>query len=125
MTGTQTCPFCSATISGLVKVCTNCHRPLPASAEGILDESGRQLVIVKEYKGNRDTITAQFQHDMPLVLAQGYRLEHQQLIPGKRGGCLALLGILTLGILFLVVRPKDTLIVTYRLQDKANPPTAP
>ena len=84
-------------------------------ARALREAQDREPVVLKTYTGIRKDITKQFQRDMPRMLAQGYQVESQQLIPGHRGGCLMMLGVVTFGIVALLIRPKDTLMVTYRL----------
>jgi hypothetical protein len=45
----------------------------------------------------------------------GYEVQSHSTLPGKAAGGIACLGVLSLEIIWLFVRPDDTLIVTYRL----------
>jgi hydroxymethylpyrimidine/phosphomethylpyrimidine kinase len=49
-----------------------------------LDDFGPQAVVVKTYAGLREEITARFRRDMLVMADKDYRIESQQLIPGKR-----------------------------------------
>ena len=111
MSGLRECPWCHNQISAIVPACPKCFRSLPELTSG-----ERLPLLVKSYVGQGQDIYRQYQRDLPIMEAQGYRAETQQVIPGHRGGCLMLLGVLTFGILLLFVRPSDTLMVTYRLQ---------
>lgn len=104
------CQWCHATISDITKACPKCFRPLTDT------ETGHQPLVVKSYRGQGQSIYTQYQRDLPIMEARGYTAESQQVIPGQRGGCLMLCGVLTLGLLFLFVRPQNTLMVTYRLK---------
>jgi hypothetical protein len=71
--------------------------------------------VVKTYKGKPGQIQRAFERDMQKMAEQGYEVASQSTLPGKRGGCLGCLGVLTVGLIWLFVRPDDRLIVTYKL----------
>jgi hypothetical protein len=109
------CPFCGKAVSGLLRACPYCFRELPPD-----EETERPPLVIKRYIGQSQDIFRQYQVDLPVMESRGYRVESQQIIQGHRGGCLMALGVLTLGVLLLLARPSDTLMVTYRLKDPAK-----
>jgi hypothetical protein len=69
-------------------------------------------VITRHYRGSQASLTQQCDADASRLLADGYRVESQEVIPGRRG-CLGVsFGVVTLGIWFLFTRPKDVVVVT-------------
>jgi hypothetical protein len=80
-----------------------------------------QDTVVRTYVGSQKGIHDQFVADLRFMQENGYEVVGQSAVPGHRGGCLGCLGVLSLGLLFLFVRPSDALIVTYRRV--APPPT--
>ncbi|HCG02336.1 MAG TPA: hypothetical protein DEV93_17565 [Chloroflexi bacterium] len=73
-----------------------------------------QDTVIRTYTGSQTSIYRQFEADLRWMQERGYEVVSQSAMTGHRGGCMGCLGVLTLGILFLFVRPSDTLIVTYR-----------
>jgi len=73
-----------------------------------------QETLVRHYTGSSSSIRRQYEADQRRLAAQGYEVANQTVVPGRRGCPMTILGVLTLGILLIVMRPKDTMIVAYR-----------
>src|SRR5947209_9531065 len=76
--------------------------------------------VTHTYKGTPTVIQQRFDFYLPRMETAGYFVGNQSTIPGHRGGfglfLIILLAPFTLGLslLFLAVRPADTLVVTYQ-----------
>ena len=82
---------------------------------------GQQQVIIKNYKGNQERVTAWFQDDAKAMAARGYYPTSQIWAPGTYGCgaflvalllCFILIGFIVF-VYMLVVKPDGTLTVTY------------
>lgn len=103
----ETCTYCGQKLWSDGRYCSACGRPPDPRFATAQTE-------VRQYRGNAQSIQLAFQADLARMQAQGYEPISQSTIPGHRGGCMGCLGVATLGLMFLFVRPQDTLIVTYR-----------
>jgi hypothetical protein len=89
-----------------------------------MTENVPQPIIVRRYKGNQETATAEFQYDAGLLAARGYHPTAQTWAEGSWGCgaflfaallCFVLIGFFVF-IYMLLVKPDGTLTVTYELR---------
>jgi hypothetical protein len=73
-------------------------------------------IVIKTYKGKPNSLQHDFKRDAQRMMSRGYGIESQSVIPGRRGCAKSLFYLCLLGIPFLFDRPKDTMMVTYRLR---------
>jgi len=80
--------------------------------------------MVHTYHGQQDEVLAEFERDVVVLAANGYRPISQNWIAGQRGGgsfvvavllCFVLIGFLVL-IYYWMVKPPGSLTVIYELR---------